>query len=805
METTKKIYPHTKRDQIPYGDGDTIFARSGVGVYCSLDIETSGFDPLKNEVLEIGFVFFEVAKAGFKIMEEYTRVFKPNGEVPSNILGLTGISQEELNNAEPFSEHKSELQKKLKDAVIVGHNIGFDIKFLESTGLKFSGEIVDTLDLVQWILPTHHSYNLENLMHTFGISHKEAHRALADSKATLKLLEKLLQVYSGFPEKLKKEIQKLIKPHNFTWQDFLQINLPPVIFSEMVKAKPKRRAQIPPALSKLKPKTFYNFSIGENYVPILAAAKQEAKTLFVVPKAQTALDLYKQGLIDEAVFLPELKFDKKKFTKFLKKKVLSQDELKFVLKVLVWSQINWQTETFLDLNLSFFGGQFKSLISGGVVPRNQAAKRAVCDLTTFFYLSENNLYSSSRAVVCGAQEFEAGVTSNIGTKTSWGYINYLLKSFYNPELGSGDTRLKEAVTQGLLAGDLFFGLTNALLQTNSPGFAYFKISAHTEYEEKYQKIKAAAENYVQKLSGLNKTFSSREVKKFVLNLESFFQPQDNRVKWIELSENRCAFLSMPLDITFLVQNIFRNFSDISLADSLGSEILPKFFLKRLGLENFQIFDVVSKTGGKLRQGDLFSKLKSFGGEMGKINYHCIPKAADPKEILEILRTDSSLPAAVLFGSGLQVRQFYEQNYQELRQQASLLAQSNSGGGNKIFRNFGINHKSLLLVTDKFILKHLSGQSAVEPVSQLAVKTLIICRLPFEQFTHPYQEAVSAALPDAFEGYALPRALYNFHNLIKFFYTADLKDVYVMDTKLAKSYAKAFKEYYKFIPGAEVKD
>ena len=110
---------------------------------------------------------------------------------------------------------------------------------------------------------------------------------------------------------------------------------------------------------------------------------------------------------------------------------------------------------------------------------------------------------------------------------------------------------------------------------------------------------------------------------------------------------------------------------------------------------------------------------------------------------------------------------------------------------------------MMLVTDKFILKHLSGQSAVEPVNQLP-ENFNICRLPFEQFTHPYQEAVSAALPNAFEDYALPRALYNFHSLIKFFYTPELKDIYIIDAKLAKGYARVFKDYYKFIPGAEMK-
>jgi len=108
-------------------------------------------------------------------------------------------------------------------------------------------------------------------------------------------------------------------------------------------------------------------------------------------------------------------------------------------------------------------------------------------LETFFYLSENKLYSSSRAIVCGLNELEAGVTANIGTKISWGYINYLLKSFYNPELNIGQTLFKRAVEDGLLAGDLFFGLVNALLQSNPPGFVYFKISAQTEYDEKYQK------------------------------------------------------------------------------------------------------------------------------------------------------------------------------------------------------------------------------------------------------------------------------------------------------------------------------
>src|SRR5947209_3056825 len=104
-------------------------------IYCSLDIETSGFDPLKNEILEVGFVLFQIKDAKFKILEEWTRVFKPAKAVSSQIFGLTGITQGELDKAEDFAEHKQELQTKLAGAVIVGHNVVFDIKFLESVGI----------------------------------------------------------------------------------------------------------------------------------------------------------------------------------------------------------------------------------------------------------------------------------------------------------------------------------------------------------------------------------------------------------------------------------------------------------------------------------------------------------------------------------------------------------------------------------------------------------------------------------------------------------------------------------------------
>ena len=56
----------------------------------------------------------------------------------------------------------------------------------------------------QSLVPLQSTAMSENLMHYFGVPHTEAHRALADAKASLKVLQGLLKVFSDFPQKLKK-------------------------------------------------------------------------------------------------------------------------------------------------------------------------------------------------------------------------------------------------------------------------------------------------------------------------------------------------------------------------------------------------------------------------------------------------------------------------------------------------------------------------------------------------------------------------------------------------------------------------
>jgi hypothetical protein len=289
----------------------------------------------------------------------------------------------------------------------------------------------------------------------------------------------------------------------------------------------------------------------------------------------------------------------------------------------------------------------------------------------------------------------------------------------------------------------------------------------------------------------------------VKNIQNFFADEDNRVKWIELAENRCAFISMPLDITGLVKKALTAFTLASFVDALGSQKLIKYFSSRLGLQDYELrkININEKPSVGGRQGDLFSGIKkALGVKPQQKVFHFIDQAATVTQLQDLAGNKKLLPAAILFASPAAVKEFYEANYQSLKKHASVYAQTNAGGGNKIFRNFAINANGLLLATDKFVLKHLSSTAAVDPVNKLGVKTLVICRLPFDQFTHPYQEAVSQSLDNAFMDYALPKALLNLHNLIGFFLTPALQDVYIIDAKLKKEYSGSFLEYCQAIPG-----
>src|SRR2546429_2617579 len=124
--------------------------------YVSLDLETTGFDPERDRVIEVGAVAFDADR----VLGTLERLADPGRSVPDAVLRLTGINREELSQAPSSEAALRELASFLDHRQPVGHGARLDIDFLESAGLWPNGsEILDKLDVARILLPAANSHS----------------------------------------------------------------------------------------------------------------------------------------------------------------------------------------------------------------------------------------------------------------------------------------------------------------------------------------------------------------------------------------------------------------------------------------------------------------------------------------------------------------------------------------------------------------------------------------------------------------------------------------------------------------------
>jgi DNA polymerase III epsilon subunit family exonuclease len=152
-----------------------------------LDVETTGKDPKMADLLEIGAVRI---KAG-KIADRWSTLVDPGRSIVGH--QMHGITDTEIKGAPSPKDAAEQFLKFAGKATIVGHNVGFDLGFIEEAlgdGFRFQpGQYLDTLVLAREGYPDWaESYKLGDLARFFGIELKDAHRAGPDAEATAQLL-----------------------------------------------------------------------------------------------------------------------------------------------------------------------------------------------------------------------------------------------------------------------------------------------------------------------------------------------------------------------------------------------------------------------------------------------------------------------------------------------------------------------------------------------------------------------------------------------------------------------------------------
>lgn len=180
------------------------------------DLETTGLNPVQNEIIEIGAVKIKNGE----IIDEFSSLIKPDQKISGKITEITGIDNNMVEDAPPFDKVFSSFVDFIDGCPLVAHNMEFDYSFIRKPLNEYKKQsevtLIDTLTLARAVLPELKNHKLATLVNYYDISLDNHHRALDDSKATAFLFTELLNVENEFQITSVKDINDLTK--NIDWK-----------------------------------------------------------------------------------------------------------------------------------------------------------------------------------------------------------------------------------------------------------------------------------------------------------------------------------------------------------------------------------------------------------------------------------------------------------------------------------------------------------------------------------------------------------------------------------------------------------
>jgi DNA polymerase III subunit epsilon len=152
---------------------------------CFVDVETTGTDPSRDRITEIGVVTVDRDGPAMRVTE-WSSLVNPGVSIPPEISWLTGISESMVRSAPPFSQVAERLYDTLEDAVFVAHNARFDFSFVKSefarAGIAWTTRALCTVRLSRRLFPDRGTHSLDAITARFGLDDSERHRALGDAR-----------------------------------------------------------------------------------------------------------------------------------------------------------------------------------------------------------------------------------------------------------------------------------------------------------------------------------------------------------------------------------------------------------------------------------------------------------------------------------------------------------------------------------------------------------------------------------------------------------------------------------------------
>lgn len=747
-------------------------------MFISLDLETTGFRPDEDQIIEFGAIKFDLD--GPK--ESLTFLINPEIEIPEIVSHITKIYDNDVKDAPLFADKKQEIQDFIGDLPIVGHNIQFDTNFLRDKGINLTNPEYDTFEFAGLVIPNSPSYSLEILSQVLELTHQDKHRALDDSIAAMELFLRLVDKFQSLDPKLIERIHAACKKTDWPMAKVL-LDLKPKKSDK--KAKPFVEAPKLEETNLDAEAELFEKAKPYNNLAFSLAQKISSDSYLALPH-----DLFvelSQTLPENIarLDLPENYISPKRLQELEDQEFLEGPELRALIKFMIWME---QTETGLlsEVNLFHEEQKTKTQVNANSFYSNpdeepfikKAKDRdkegaAIC---SYKYIIDKNPEMKELIIVDFA---------NFSQKVYNGRSTYLtLDKLIQPlTLLPHNSSIEKLISKCTF----LFGAIGILFEKYNDESPYTPRSNVTEQSLETKEWKDCLD-LINQLMEISKDLAEIKSQKTIsylknwkLNLttltEIFREPEiDKYMIWIEKNyHDELALRKSPYSLATAIHDILAKCEKYKVIDDIidlnddGS-----FFKKLYGLP------AESKIAPKTENNEnLTIKLVE--------NYAPSKAEIVPQEIIDYCRERKG-KVALVYNSKSQVQKTTVLLAQVLKEDGITVVSQLSGSLGKLEQRFQEDPENSILI--------LTGRTWQKFKYNNLVDTILIEKLPFNPPSEPFIVSNSKNFDDPFNDFQIPMAITNLKKIIQHLKNGHPADkelkIYMLDNRIKqKAYGRAF--------------
>ncbi|MBM7617718.1 DNA polymerase-3 subunit alpha (Gram-positive type) [Weissella uvarum] len=153
--------------------------------YVVFDIETTGLSAAYDRIIELSAVKMQKGN----VIAEFSEFIDPGFSLSETTVNLTSITDADVQGSKSEEQVLKEFREFYGDDILVGHNVTFDVDFVNEAYNRHGMEIIenpviDTLPLARFLYPNMRSYRLNTLAKHFNVNLEHHHRAIYDAETT---------------------------------------------------------------------------------------------------------------------------------------------------------------------------------------------------------------------------------------------------------------------------------------------------------------------------------------------------------------------------------------------------------------------------------------------------------------------------------------------------------------------------------------------------------------------------------------------------------------------------------------------